>query len=255
MAGTELAWWSVWASRGRDARISGSWFHVPLFSVCVKFGGVVAGRALWCGADCAALPPLSPVGIGSAMVERQTDCASAQLAQKRSEAGIASLEEIFTRHKSVARKVLANENARLMETRIYDALNRVAGLLERIGAEPPAGKALRDELLSQGEMLSSDMLAAVLCEHGVVAQQVDPRHCILTNDEYGCAIPSMPETFAQTERHLSSLIDSRIVPVLGGFIGATANGTTTTLGRGGSDYTAALIRTNRSSLNLDHVTR
>jgi aspartate kinase len=60
----------------------------------------------------------------------------------------------------------------------------------------------------------------------------------------------MRETFARTESELRSLLDSGVVPVLGGFIGATLQGATTTLGRGGSDYTAALIG---AALNVDEI--
>jgi aspartate kinase len=80
-----------------------------------------------------------------------------------------------------------------------------------------------------------------LNQRGVEARQVDARRCIITDEEHTCATPLMRETFTRTERELRPLLDSRIVPVLGGFIGATLQGATTTLGRGGSDYTAALI--------------
>jgi glutamate 5-kinase len=75
----------------------------------------------------------------------------------------------------------------------------------------------------------------------VKAQQVDPRDCIVTNDEYTCAAPLMTETFARTQQSLRLLLDERVVPVVGGFVGATREGATTTLGRGGSDYTAAIL--------------
>jgi aspartate kinase len=64
---------------------------------------------------------------------------------------------------------------------------------------------------------------------------------VITNDEHGCAIPLMQETFGNTQAELQPLIEASSVPVLGGFIGSTRAGETTTLGRGGSDYTAALI--------------
>jgi aspartate kinase len=75
----------------------------------------------------------------------------------------------------------------------------------------------------------------------VNAQQVDPRHCIVTDDEYTCAAPVMNETFAKTQRSLLPLLEAGVVPVVGGFVGATRDGATTTLGRGGSDYTAAIL--------------
>jgi aspartate kinase len=75
----------------------------------------------------------------------------------------------------------------------------------------------------------------------VNAQQIDPRHCVVTDDEYTCAAPLMNETFAKTRHSLIPLLEQSIVPVVGGFVGATREGATTTLGRGGSDYTAAIF--------------
>ena len=78
-------------------------------------------------------------------------------------------------------------------------------------------------------------------ENKVLSRDVDARRCIITDDDYGCAAPLMAETFRNTQEQLQPLIESSCVPVLGGFIGSTLTGETTTLGRGGSDYTAALI--------------
>jgi aspartate kinase len=102
-------------------------------------------------------------------------------------------------------------------------------------------KAVQDAVVSFGEILSSTLMAAVLNQRGVKAQQVDARRCIITDEVHTCAAPLLRETFARTEDELRPLLDRGVVPVLGGFIGSTLQGITTTLGRGGSDYTAALI--------------
>jgi aspartate kinase len=81
----------------------------------------------------------------------------------------------------------------------------------------------------------------VLNERGVAARQVDARRCIITNDDYTCAAPLMSETFSHSQQELRPFLETGVIPVLGGFIGATISGSTTTLGRGGSDYTAAII--------------
>ena len=90
-------------------------------------------------------------------------------------------------------------------------------------------------------MRFSEIRGAVLVENRMISQYVDARRCVITDDEHGCATPLMAETFRHTRAQLEPLIASGVVPVLGGFIGATLSGETTTLGRGGSDYTAALI--------------
>jgi aspartate kinase len=109
---------------------------------------------------------------------------------------------------------------------------------------------VQDAVVSFGEVLSSTLTAAVLNQRGVEARQVDARRCIITNDEHTCAAPLMRETFAHTQNELCPLLESGVVPVLGGFMGATTQGVTTTLGRGGSDYTAALIG---AALNVDEI--
>jgi aspartate kinase len=108
-------------------------------------------------------------------------------------------------------------------------------------AETEDRKRLEDSVAAYGERLSAAMLAAVLQENGVAAADVDARRCVITDDEHGCAAPLMDETFRNVQEQLQPLIASSCIPVLGGFIGSTLAGATTTLGRGGSDYTAALI--------------
>src|SRR4029077_21093410 len=78
-----------------------------------------------------------------------------------------------------------------------------------------------------------------LAEAGVDARHVDARSCIKTDDTYGAATPQ-PETANAIQVEVEPLLAAK-VPVLGGFIGSTARGVTTTLGRGGSDYTAAIV--------------
>src|SRR6185503_11718642 len=100
---------------------------------------------------------------------------------------------------------------------------------------------VQDAIVSFSEILSSTLMAAVLNERGVEARQVDARRCIITDEEHTCAVPLMAETFAHSQNELRPLLNNGVVPVLGGFIAATTHGATTTLGRGGSDYTAALF--------------
>ena len=212
----------------------------------MKFGGtsVADARAFESVAGIiAAHIELRPVVIVSAM-SGMTDAliASADHAEKgRMAVAHASLDEVLRRHRLVAKNILGNEHAGAAIARIDEAAANIARLLQRINQEPREQKPLRDEMLSYGEMLSSDLLARALCKRGIMAQQVDPRQCILTNDEHGCAAPSLAETFLKTQTVLAPFIKKSVIPVLGGFVGATATGATTTLGRGGSDYSAALI--------------
>jgi aspartate kinase len=100
---------------------------------------------------------------------------------------------------------------------------------------------LKDAIVSYGEQLSSRLLAEVLKAKGLVARQVDSRRLIVTDDEYGAAQPIWDETEKLVRLELEPLIGAGEVPVMGGFIAASKGGETTTLGRGGSDYSAALL--------------
>src|SRR5436190_2692367 len=82
---------------------------------------------------------------------------------------------------------------------------------------------------------------ALLAAAGVAGRYVDSRHCLTTDATHGRATPLLPVTLERTRAALTPLLDNGLVPVLGGYIAATADGITTTLGRGGSDYSAALV--------------
>ncbi|HXM34779.1 MAG TPA: aspartate kinase [Pyrinomonadaceae bacterium] len=99
----------------------------------------------------------------------------------------------------------------------------------------------QDMITSQGERLSANLLAMVLEEFGLPASYVDARNCIITNADHGSAKPLIRTTARRTRATLKPLLAARKIPVLGGFIGATLKGLTTTLGRGSSDYTATLV--------------
>ena len=97
--------------------------------------------------------------------------------------------------------------------------------------------ALSDAILSFGERLSSVIVTAAFRHAGIDATHLDARRVIVTNARHGHATPLHVETNALLRRKVSE----RQITVMGGFIGATEDGVATTLGRGGSDYTAAIV--------------
>lgn len=159
---------------------------------------------------------------------------------------VALLAPHFSRHLVVAEMLLAEEVEELSAS-VERARAEVAELLTLIAGnrgEEGSGRrvvALSDAVLAYGEILSSALLAAVLRACGMAARQVDARECLITDEEFGCASPLMEQTLERTRVVVGPLLDGGCVPVLGGFIGATVNGQTTTIGRGGSDYTAAIL--------------
>ena len=155
-------------------------------------------------------------------------------------AAIRSLDQGFERHVAIANQLLSNEARATLESAIADARRQIRQLHKIIAAHPVTSPPLQDEIVASGELLSSQLLAAVLRENNLAARHVDARRLIKTDESYGAAAP-LAETTTATQAELNPLIEAGEIPVVGGFIASTAKGATTTLGRGGSDYSAAII--------------
>jgi aspartate kinase len=120
------------------------------------------------------------------------------------------------------------------------ASEELRDLLMRVSRRSLPLAMLKDAIVSYGEQLSSRLLAEVCSAKGLNARQIDARRLIVTDDEYGAATPIWDETEKLIQLELQPLIDVEEIPILGGFIAGSRGGETTTLGRGGSDYSAAL---------------
>ena len=107
-----------------------------------------------------------------------------------------------------------------------------------------------DAVTSFGEQLSVSILAAVLRERGVRAQAISATELIVTDDNFGAATPLMDQTGQRLRRRIRPLVERGVIPVITGYIAATEEGVTTTLGRGGGDYTAAVVG---AGLHADEV--
>jgi aspartate kinase len=154
---------------------------------------------------------------------------------------IALLEPHYDRHVEVARHFLSPDRPNEFNGELDLARGELSDLLMRVSRRSLPLQMLKDAVVSYGEQLSSRLLADVLKSHGVNARQVDSRRVIVTDDEFGAATPYIDETNELIDLELLPLIQSGEVPVMGGFIAGNRAGETTTLGRGGSDYTAALV--------------
>ncbi|MDT4896870.1 MAG: aspartate kinase [Acidobacteriota bacterium] len=151
------------------------------------------------------------------------------------------LQEHLERYANVGRAHLSEETQGATEAAIESARHEIAELLQALTVHSMPRPALQDMIVSYGERLSATLLAAILSEAGLSAVCVDARRCIITTADHGRAEPLPEETRRRTRNALEPILKTSTIPVLGGFIGATEDGATTTLGRGGSDYTAALI--------------
>jgi len=123
-------------------------------------------------------------------------------------------------------------------------------LLRGIGAVGEITPRTYDFVASFGEVLSSKIVAAAFTSRGLPGAHVDSRQCLLTDNSYTRAVPQFDETNERLRKKLQPLLDSGKVPVMGGFIGSTRSGITTTIGRGGSDFSAAIFG---AALNAERI--
>jgi aspartate kinase len=121
---------------------------------------------------------------------------------------------------------------------LVSEFQRIAHGVLMLGERPPRSV---DEALSIGERLSSVVLAQYLETTGIPSRAVNAAQLIVTDAVFGNASPQMEPTRARCAAHLRSLMEKGIVPVITGFNGATEDGRPTTLGRGGSDFSASII--------------
>lgn len=154
---------------------------------------------------------------------------------------IATLEALRARHLEVAGLIGPSDERPAVDAFIhqqFDELVRLAGALAVLRDVTPRWL---DTIAAAGEILSSRIVAAALTAHGLAATWVDARRVLVTGDEHMAAPPLMTETAAALSTTVDPILADRRIPVMGGFVGASRSGVTTTLGRGGSDYSAAIV--------------
>ena len=152
------------------------------------------------------------------------------------QAGVTELEE---RHARVVREVVNNPEV-LLAT-ISRELAELRNLLHAVATLKDASPRTRDAIAAFGELLSSRIVVGACEASGLPAVWADPRRILVTNDTFGAALPLTEETRAAAANELRPALDAHRIPVVGGYVGATVGGVTTTLGRGGSDYSAAIF--------------
>jgi aspartate kinase len=213
--------------------------------IVMKFGGTSVANAERMLGVCELVQerlPRRPVVVTSALAG-VTDLLERMAASHRElEAVEPPLAELERRHRWAVAGALDGGAARhdlsLAVDALFDDLRAMLRSIRTLGEL--SGRA-RDSLLAFGEKLASTILAAVLREQGIPATYVDPCRVLVTDAGHGAAEPDLDATTRACAENLAALIDAGQVPVVGGFVGATAAGVTTTLGRGGSDTSAAVL--------------
>jgi aspartate kinase len=231
-----------------DVDISGAVHHGRPHIVVMKFGGTSVEDAAAMKRTAAIVAgrrerKLKPVVVVSAMA-KVTDqlLAAAAAAGNNDRAGaIALAVKLRERHLATAAQLVTGERLMQLAAKLHQEFDALDDLLRGIAAVGELTPRTNDLVVSFGERMSSRMVAACFHEVGLEGAHVDARNCIITDSNYGKAAPNEEAIEAKLLEHVLPLVDAGKTPVLGGFIGSNEVGITTTLGRGGSDYTAALV--------------
>ncbi|MCU1296090.1 MAG: aspartate kinase [Acidobacteriaceae bacterium] len=149
--------------------------------------------------------------------------------------------ELRERHYNTAGELLGTALFTEFHSDLGDDFESLDELLRGISAVGELTPRTTDHVAAYGEMLSSKLVAAALSAHGLLSTMVDSRKCIVTDNAHTRATPLFDETNDRLRAHVLPLLNSGRVPLMGGFIGATKAGITTTIGRGGSDFSAAIV--------------
>jgi len=152
-----------------------------------------------------------------------------------------AIEQLRARHHATAAALASSSVADGLGAAIDSAFDDLASLAKALTVLREVSPRTLDLVAAIGEILSSRIVAAALNEAGVPAEWVDARRAVITDAEHTRAVPLAEETHAALRATALAAIDAGRVPVLGGFVGSTKDGHTTTLGRGGSDYSGALV--------------
>ncbi len=149
--------------------------------------------------------------------------------------------ELARRHREVADELLSAGEQAAVLPRLAEQVTNFENLCSGFSLVREVTPRAMDALSSLGEVLSTTLMAAILRSRGVAAEAVDATELIVTDENFGNANPILEESRAKTRQRLAGLRRRNVVPVITGFRGATREGACTTLGRGGSDYSATLI--------------
>ncbi len=169
-----------------------------------------------------------------------------EIADKKSQKNLAEIEK---KHFSVLRG-FSRKIQELIFPRISELINELRKTAKKLVAKEKITKKDKDLLASFGERLSSWLLTGALMNAGISSQRIDSRELISTNSAFGNAEVNEQKTKQNFIKKIAPLVKKNIVPVITGFIGRDKMGNVTTLGRGGSDYSAAIAA---MSLNAKEI--
>src|SRR5260370_33724215 len=216
--------------------------------VVMKFGGTSVEDAEAMERAAAIVRGRRERGLGAVVVvwamAKVTDqlLAAAAAAGRGDRAGALAISaRLRNRHIDTAADLLKTEPLLVLRVTLDQEFDALDDLLRGIAAVGELTPRTNDLVVSFGERLSSRMVAGAFAQRGLNGVHVDARTCIITDAHYGKAAAQETAIEQKLQSLVLPLVQAGQTPVMGGFIGSTIDGVTTTLGRGGSDYTAALV--------------
>lgn len=163
---------------------------------------------------------------------------------------LAAVRDIYVRHELLADSLVGDSAYGTLDRELRGDFKALESLLLELEAAGKLDAKDQDLLLGFGEVFSSRLVKEALSEAGVKSVHVDARQCIVTDSKHSQANPVWDLTNGRVQETLDPLLQSGQVPVLGGFVASTVDGIPTTLGRGGSDFTASILG---AALNASRV--
>lgn len=224
--------------------------------VVQKFGGTsvadpdAIGRLIDIVRSVRARGSRGPVLVVSAMsqVTNALLALTEEASASRAESALVQVEQLRRRHLETAQAVLGDHTGRdgarevaALAAHINQVFEALVAVVKTLAAQRDVSARTRDEIAAMGELLSSRIVAAALVHAGLPGEWVDARRAIVTDGNHTEATPLMAETTAALRTSVLAVVEADRIPVLGGFVGATVEGQTTTLGRGGSDLSGAIV--------------
>jgi aspartate kinase len=220
-----------------------------LFVVVQKFGGTSVAdpeaiqRLIQIVRNARAQDGRGPAVVVSAM-SGVTDAllgVAAAAGGGRLEDALTRLDQLRERHVAAAHALAGKDAKGALGQQIDQQFDDLTALARALAVLREVSPRTLDVVAAAGELLSSRIVAAALTGADLPAEWVDARRAIITTGDHTRAVPLATETDAALRASVRAVVDAGRVPVLGGFVGSTIDGHTTTLGRGGSDYSAAIV--------------
>ncbi|HWR34681.1 MAG TPA: lysine-sensitive aspartokinase 3 [Clostridia bacterium] len=223
--------------------------------IVMKFGGTSVENAEAIDRACAIVKGRAarrPVVVVSAMA-KVTDtllamgrAAGASDREKAIELSRGLRERHYNTASELLRTAVFTQFHEILECE-FDSLDELLRGISAVGELTPRTS---DYVVAYGERLSSKLVTAAFSARGLNATLVDARQVMITDAQHTRAIPQVDTVDDRVQTIIKPLLDEGRIPVMGGFIGATRDGVQTTIGRGGSDFSAALIG---SALNAESI--